>query len=77
MEAYVAGETENSSDYKIENSMVIKIPVQYFDEAVQELSTQSGKLLVKQINTQDVTTEFIDTRARMEAKKESVCDILK
>lgn len=68
-EAYIGSEQENSSDYKIENSMIIKIPVQYFDEAVQQLSTQSGKLLVKQINAQDVTGEFLDTKARMEAKK--------
>lgn len=68
-QAYVGIEQENSSDYKIENSMNIKIPVQYFDDAMQQLSGQSCKLLIKQINAQDVTGEFLDTKARIEAKK--------
>ena len=67
-EAYVAGEQENSSDYKIENAITIKIPVQYFDDAIQYLST-TGKLLAKQIDARDVTGEYFDTKARMEAKK--------
>lgn len=67
-EAYIASEQENSSDYKRENIITIKIPVQYFDDAVQYLST-TGKLLTKQINAQDVTGEYFDTKARMEAKK--------
>ncbi len=67
-EAYVAGEQENSSDYKIENAITIKIPVQYFDDAMQYLST-TGKLLAKQIDARDVTGEYFDTKARMEAKK--------
>lgn len=68
-EAYISTEQENSSEYKIENTVTIKIPVQYFDEAVQQLSTGGGKLLVKQVNSQDVTSEYFDTKARMEAKK--------
>jgi hypothetical protein len=69
-EAYIASEQENSSDYKIENSITIKIPVQYFDEAVLQISSSvPGKLLGKQITAQDVTTEYFDTRARMESKK--------
>lgn len=69
-EAYIASEEENSSDYKIENALTIKIPVQYFDEAVQQLSSSApGKLLAKQVAAQDVTAEYFDTRARMETKK--------
>ena len=69
-EAYIAGEQENSSGYKIENVLTIKIPVQYFDEAVQQLSSSDpGKLLAKQVIAQDVTAEYFDTRARMETKK--------
>ena len=69
-EAYIASEQENSSDYKIENVLTIKIPVQYFDETVQQLSSSAaGKLLAKQITAQDVTAEYFDTRARMETKK--------
>jgi hypothetical protein len=68
-EAYVAAEQENSSDYKIENVLTIKVPVQFFDDAIQQLASQKEKLLTRQINSEDVTAEFLDTRARMEAKK--------
>ena len=69
-ETYIASEQENSSSYKIENVLTIKIPVQYFDEAVQQLSfSATGKLLAKQITASDVTAEFFDTRARIETKK--------
>ena len=69
-EGYIASEQENSSDYKIENVLTIKIPVQYFDEAVQQISSSvPGKLLAKQISAQDVTSEYFDTRSRMETKK--------
>ena len=69
-EAYVANEEESSSLYKIENVMTIKIPVQYFDNAIQQLSsTDKDKLLVKQVNALDVTAEYFDTRARIETKR--------
>lgn len=68
-EAYIASEQENSSEYKIENAMTIRIPVQFFDDAVNQISSQQGKVMIKQITAEDVTSEFLDTKARLEAKR--------
>src|SRR5687768_409116 len=38
-EGYIASEEENSSASKIENVLAIKVPVRYFDDAVQQLSS--------------------------------------
>jgi len=67
---YVAQEEQNQSDYKIENSLVIKVPVDQFDEAVNSISANAKELKEKKITSQDVTTEVIDTRSRLEAKKQ-------
>ena len=67
---YIAQEEQSQSDYKIENSVTIKIPVDQFDNAVVQLTTNSQKLNEKKITSQDVTTEVVDTKSRMEAKKQ-------
>lgn len=67
---YIAAEKENATDDRKENVVTIKVPVQYFDDAMQQLSATKGKVIDKEITTADVTGEFVDTRARMEAKKQ-------
>jgi len=67
---YIAQEDENASTYKIENNLVVKIPVDRFDETLMQLASDSDKVQSKKITTEDVTTQVIDTRARMETKKE-------
>ena len=66
---YIASEKENATEDKKENAVTIKVPVQYFDDAMQQLSAGKGKVMDKEITTSDVTGEYADTRARMEAKK--------
>lgn len=66
---YVAQEEQTQSDYKIENNMVIKVPVDQFDNAVVQL-TNAQKINERKITSQDVTTEVVDTKSRMEAKKQ-------
>ena len=68
---YIASEKENASEDRKENAVTIKVPVQYFDDAMQQLSAGKGKIMDKEITTSDVTGEYADTRARMEAKKRS------
>lgn len=66
---YVAQEEQQSTEYKKENTLIIKIPVDQFDNIVQSLTAGKEKVLVKRITSQDVTGEVVDTRARMEAKR--------
>lgn len=67
---YVGQEEQNQSDYKIENTLIIKVPVDQFDDAVNSITTNVKGLKEKKISSQDVTTEVIDTRSRLEAKKQ-------
>jgi len=67
---YVAQEEQNQSEYKIENTITIKVPVDQFDDAVNSISANVKELKEKKITSQDVTTEVIDTRSRMETKKQ-------
>jgi hypothetical protein len=67
---YIAQEEQSQSDYKIENSLTIKVPVDQFDNAVVQLTSNTEKINAKKITSHDVTTEVIDTKSRMEAKKQ-------
>lgn len=67
---YIAQEQQAESEYKIENTLTIKVPVDQFDNAVQLLVTDIEKLNEKKITSDDVTTEFVDTRSRLESKKQ-------
>ncbi len=67
---YIASEEQNQSEYKIENSMTIKVPVDQFDNALAILSAGVQKINEKKITSEDVTTEVVDTRSRLESKKQ-------
>jgi Domain of unknown function (DUF4349) len=67
---YVAQEEQNQSEYKIENTLVIKVPADQFDNAVTLLAANTEKINEKKITSQDVSSEFIDTKSRIEAKKQ-------
>ncbi len=67
---YVAQEEQTQSDYKIENTISIKVPVDQFDNAVILLTNNVEKINERKITSQDVTTEVVDTKSRIEAKKQ-------
>jgi len=67
---YVAREEQTQSEYKIENNLVIKVPVDQFDNALAQLTSTVEKINERKISSQDVTAEFVDTKSRMEAKKQ-------
>lgn len=67
---YTAQEEQSQSDYKIENTLTIKVPVDQFDNAVTLFTNSVEKLNEKKITSQDVTTEVVDTKSRLEAKKQ-------
>jgi hypothetical protein len=67
---YIAQEEQNESDYKIENTVTIKVPVAQFDETLSQLTSDSSKLLEKKISAEDVSMQIVDTKSRLETKKE-------
>lgn len=77
---YVAQEEQQSSEFRKENVIDIKVPVEQFDNIVNALTSGKENVIVKKITSQDVTGQVVDTRARMEAKRqvrERYMDLLK
>jgi hypothetical protein len=66
--AYIAEEKQQQTDYRIENTLAIKVPVAQFDELVNSLGDDDVKIISKNISTEDVTGEVVDTKARLQAK---------
>ena len=59
---------------------MIKVPVDQFDNAMLQLTTGVEKIDERRITSEDVTAEYIDTKSRIEAKRqvrERYIDLLK
>ena len=68
--AYSASENQNNGYERLEYHQQIRIPSERFDMLIQKIETLSKEIENKNINTQDVTEEFIDLEARLKTKKE-------
>lgn len=68
--AYIAQEEQTLSDEKSETSITIKVPVAQFEPIMNALPADDGKVTEKKITTDDVTGEVVDTKSRLEAKKQ-------
>jgi hypothetical protein len=68
--AYIAGEEQVQNDERIENVVTIKVPVMQFEDLIHSLNGSDIKVINKRITTEDVTGEVVDTKARIEAKKQ-------
>lgn len=64
---YVAQEEQNESSYKIENNVTLKVPVDKFEDALDEFSN-GEKIMEKKIAAEDVTSQIVDTKSRIAAK---------
>jgi hypothetical protein len=67
---YIAGEEQNLSDEKKETTISIKVPVEQFDAMINQLPSDSDKIIEKKITTEDVTGEVVDTKSRLQAKEQ-------
>ncbi len=67
---YIAQEQQNLSDEKSETVITIKVPVAQFENLMNGLPVDDAKVLEKTISTDDVSGEMVDTRSRLEAKKQ-------
>jgi hypothetical protein len=67
--AYVAQEDQNLTDEKSETTITIKVPVPQFENMMNKLP-DDGKIVEKKISSEDVTGEVVDTKSRLEAKKQ-------
>ena len=67
---YIAQEEQNLSDDKSETVISIKVPVAQFEMIMNQLPGTDSKVLERKITTEDVTGQVIDTKSRLEAKKQ-------
>lgn len=78
--AYVAAEQQVNGTDRTSNTLTVKVPVHLFDDAVSAVCALPVTIIDKQVSTQDVSAEMVDTKARIEAKKqlrEKYLDFLK
>ncbi len=68
--AYIAQEQQNESLSEIENSVTVKVPVDRFDDLLLQMPSDSDKMIQKKVASEDVTMELVDTKSRLETKKE-------
>lgn len=68
--AYVGQEDNTTLDDRKEVNLTIKVPVASFDGLMNELGTADSKQIERNIRTEDVTGQVVDTKSRLEAKKE-------
>lgn len=67
--AYIATEQQYETELSLSNSIAIKVPVEKFEQMVNDIAGKGDKVLTKQIASEDVTGEFVDTKARIETRK--------
>jgi len=68
--AYIAQEEQTQTSDATQNTITIKVPVDRFEDLMNSFSGDGIKLLEKKITTEDVTGEVIDTKGRIETKKQ-------
>lgn len=49
--------------------LTIRVPSDRFDEALSQLKKLDGEVLTSNVNAQDVTDQFVDVQARLDAQK--------
>jgi hypothetical protein len=77
---YIAQEAQTQTSAQIANTVSIKVPVNRFDDLVRQLPADSDRLTDKKVTSEDVSMEYVDTRSRLETKKdvrERYLDLLK
>lgn len=79
-QGYISNQNEQRSNYRISNTLSIRVPSQNFDVVVNGIGDVAKKLNYKNVNMHDVSEEYTDVAARLKTKKEveqRYLDILK
>jgi hypothetical protein len=69
---YVGSESFNSYDQESTCIIAIRVPAANFDLMVKRIETGPGEVIYKDINTRDVTEEYIDLETRLANKRKFV-----
>ncbi len=69
-DAYVQSENQTNYNTSIDNTIVIRVKSDGFDNLVEKLLAESIYVDSKKIVADDVTEQFVDVQARLKSKKE-------
>lgn len=67
---YISSEQQNKTEYRVENTVTIKVPAAQFDAAVETMLKDVELVETRQISSEDVSTAYVDSKSRLEAKKQ-------
>jgi len=67
---YIASDEESRYDDNINNVITARVPNRGFDNFLADATEGISRFDSKEINTRDVTSEFLDMQARLKTKKE-------
>ncbi|MFM9840774.1 MAG: DUF4349 domain-containing protein [Cyclobacteriaceae bacterium] len=67
---YPSTETQTNYDERLQYNLTVRVPANSFDEFINNVLKLATKVESKNITTEDVTEQFIDTEARLKTKKE-------
>lgn len=70
LKGYIASENAWKSEDQIQHTLELRVPAVNFDMLLSKITENAGKIDSRNIQTQDVTEEFIDVEARLKTKKE-------
>jgi Domain of unknown function (DUF4349) len=70
LNAYISTENQNNYETELRYNQTIRVAADKFDLLIQKIEAEASEIKSKNINTQDVTEEFIDVEARLKTKKE-------
>lgn len=69
--AYIAKEENTETDEEQEALLLIKVPVVYFEDLLNELPGTDAKQLERSITSEEVSGQIVDTKARLLTKKQT------
>lgn len=68
--AYIAQEENYQYHDRREIALVIKVPVAQFEAMINDMQGKHARQIERSIKAEDVTTQVIDTKTRLEAKRQ-------
>ena len=68
--AYIANENENRQSGNHESTLVIRVPGQYMDALIKDISSKAQFIEAKDLGSEDIGMEYMDIEARLKAKLE-------
>jgi len=68
---YIASASETQLSDQLKSEMMIRVPREKFEELLNRLSGYADSIAQKRITSEDVTDEYIDTKARIQVKEKT------